>query len=161
MSSASKTFQSTFPPTSYLLTPAAILQILGFAFFFPLLRLLKSLLTSVHVFFRELVKLVVKPPAPCPALLDEGVDGGGGEKKAAEPEAWGGVRRLGGITLTITVSVGAVRLIVVTVTIVALTLWVPLYPSARSILSLFDRLCRAGGSSEGRSGFVVDIRVGP
>ena len=79
---------------------------------------------------------------------------------AVEAEAWAGVRRLRGMTLNIAISIGALRLLVVTVTIVALTLWVPFYPSARSFFSLFDRLCRTASGLGGSSGFVIDIRVG-
>jgi len=162
MSTASTPSQSTLPPTSYILTPTTILQILVFAIFFPPLHLLKLLLTFIHVRIKKLIRLVVKAPVLCPEPLDKGADREGDVKGAAEAktDAWAGLRRLGGITLTMTVSVGAARLLVVTVTIVALTLWVPFYPSALSFYSIFDRLCRAGSSSGGRSGFVVDIRVG-
>jgi len=162
MSTDSKTLDSNLPPTSYLLTPTTIIQILVFTLLFPPLRILKFLLTSTHVRIQKLIGLVAKPPVLCPEPLDKGVnrEGDGNGTTEANTDAWAGLRRLGGITCTMTVSVGAVRLLVVTVTIVALTLWVPFYPSARSFFTIFDRLCRAGSSSGGRSGFVVDIRVG-
>ena len=174
MSPASKLFHPSISPTSYQLTPTTALRILVFAFLFPPLRILKFLLAYVHVHIQNLMALIVNPITPHPTPLDEKVDLGYGKGTAEaepaeavaaepepEPESWARLRRLGGITLTVTVSVGAVKLLVVTVTIVALTLWVPFYPSARSFFALFDRLCRTGISSGGKSGLVVDIRVGP
>jgi hypothetical protein len=137
---------------------------LVFALFFFPLRMSKSLLAIIHVRIQNLIMLVVtrNPPGPCPGLSDEKVEKEANSQGAEERkgEALAGLRRLGGATLTITVSVGAVRLIVVTVKVVALTLWIPFYSSARTYFALFDRLCRTGTSGRG-CGFVVDIRLGP
>jgi len=155
--------QFSVPHTSYLITPMTILQILIFAFRSLPLRILKFQLSSIHVLFQKLVMLLFKPRVPTSELKDGGVDKGADEKgaeAAVEAESWAGVRRLGGMTLTITVLVGTIRLLVVTVKIVALTLWVPFYPSPRSFLSLCDRFCRSGSSRMGSGGFAVDIRMG-
>jgi hypothetical protein len=160
---ASVPLESSPPPTSYALTPTSILQIFVSAFLVTPLLILKSLPKFVGVLVQKSILLVVKSPTPSPEQFGEAVDGKGKPQGEAEAKAerWQGVRRLGGVTLTITVSVGAIRLIVVTVTVVALTLWIPLYPSARSFLSLFDKLRRTENCSGGRRGFVVSISVGP
>lgn len=145
----------------YILTPAIILQIIFLAFRVLPLRILKFLLTSIHALIQWLIMFLVRPTVP---HADEGVDR---EREAeaeaeagAKMEAEAGVRRLGGVTMTITVLLGEIRLVVVKVTIVALTLWVPFYPSARSFVSLCDRFCRTGSKSGVRNGFAVDIRMG-
>lgn len=159
MSSASNPCQTNLPTTSYRLTLTTILQILILAF----LRILKSLLATTYILIQKLITLVVKRPRPSYVSV------GSGEKNNREAAAvegketrqLEGLRRLAGVTLTITVSIGAVRLIVVTVTVVALTLWVPLYSSARAFFTFFDRVCRSGRRGPGGCGFVVDVRVGP
>jgi len=163
MASSSEPVQPAFPTKCYVLTPTIFLQALLSVFLIIPRRLLEYFLAFVRALIQKLITLVLKRPVPYPGSSDEKVCGeaaGPGAAKA-EAEVWQGMRRLGGITLTITVSVGAIKLLVVTVTVVALTLWVPFYSSARSFLSLVDRLCKTGSSGWGARGFVVDIRVGP
>jgi hypothetical protein len=155
-------------PTCYLLTPTIIFQILFVAIRSLPLRIFNFLLAFIHALILKLVVLVINPKVPCSEPQEGRSDGEGKGRVQAEAEAaakadaegWAGVRRLGGITLTITVLVGKIRLVVVTVTIVALTLWVPFYPSARSFFSLCDRFCRTGTNGVGSGGFAVDIRMG-
>lgn len=163
MAFSSEPVQSAFPTRCYVLTPTIFFQALISAFLFIRCRLLEYLLAFIHTLTQKLITLVWKRPVPCPGPSNENVCGEADGRGAAmaEAEVQQGMRRLGGITLTITISIGAIRLLVVTVTVVALTLWVPFYSSARSFLSLVDRLCRTGNSGWGAKGFVVDIRVGP
>jgi len=147
------------------------LETLVLACLSPPLLITKFFLSLVYVFVQKLVFTAVKPSAP---VLDSGMwDGevgkerqeqGGAKLPAGSCSADAGISSFGGTTFTITVSVGACRLAVVTITIAALTsLAMPFLPSAPSFFTLFSRFGSSGSiSSSGigdSSGFGVDIKT--
>jgi len=167
MSPASEPSQFSCPPTCYVITPSIVLQIVVLAIRSLLSRILKCMINFVHAIIQKLIAVVVKRQDTQSIVCDNeiGSEGEGlaglGAGIESGPETWTGVKRLGGITLTITVLIGEIRLFVLTVTIVALTFWVPFYPSsARSLFNLCGQFCRTKSTTGGRTGFAIDIRMG-
>jgi len=146
------------------------LETLVLACLSPPILITKFFLSLVYVFVQTLIPTIVKPHAP---VLDSGMSDGevgkerkeqGGVKSPAGARAEAGISPFGGTTFTITVSAGACRLAVVTVTIAALTsLAIPFLPSAPSFFTLFNRFGGSGTiSSSGigdSSGLGVDIKM--
>jgi hypothetical protein len=150
---------------------APTLETLVLACLSPPLLITKFFLSLVYVFVQMLISTIVKPSAA--PVLDSGIwDGEVGKEKheqrgaklPAGARAEAGISPFGGTTITITVSAGAYRLAVVTVTIAALTsLAIPFLPSAPSFFALFNRFGGSGTiSSSGvgdSSGLGVDIKM--
>jgi len=172
MSPSSPPVQSAFPRTAtfYQPTTTPTLETLILACLSPLL-IAKFLLSLAYLFIQRLVVTVVNSPVPkpCPGLWDgkgdKAREGREKTKVAAGTCAGPGIRPFGGTTFTITISVGACRLAVVTVTVAALTaLAVPFLPSTPSFFTLFNRFGGSGtisssGTGDG-TGFGVDIKMG-